>query len=283
MDGASAVINAKQCIGSHNLLILTFDTLRYDVAERGIAQQRTPFLASVLPDGHWEKRHTPATFTYAAHHAFFSGYLPTPIPKPADYQRLFACDFAGSSTTGERSWTTSEATIIEGLQAEAYHTICIGGVGFFNRKNKLGCVLPDLFCESHWSPELGVSNANSTHNQIQLARQRLAALDKKQRFVLFINISAMHQPNCIFSNATSNGAVTEDSPATQLDALAYVDQQLPALFETLQARGNTLCILSSDHGTTYGEDNSHGHGIAHPNVWEIPYREFILKARHTRE
>ncbi|WP_211223033.1 STM4013/SEN3800 family hydrolase [Leucothrix mucor] len=287
MDGATAsessdhepptMINAQHCIGSHNLLILTFDTLRYDVAERAMRLQRTPFLQSLLPDGRWEKRHTPATFTYAAHHAFFSGYLPTPIPKPVDYQRLFACDFAGSSTTGERTWTTPEATIIQGLAAEGYHTICIGGVGFFNRKNKLGCVLPELFCESHWSPELGVTDVHSTYNQVQLAQHRLAALDDSQRCVLFINISAIHQPNCILSDAV------EDSPATQLEALAYVDQQLPPLFESLQSRGDTLCILSSDHGTTYGEDDSYGHGIAHPNVWEIPYREFILKARHVSE
>ena len=91
----------------------------------------------------------------------------------------------------------------------------------------------------------------------------------------FINLSAIHQPSCIFSDDTD-----EDSPDTQLDALAYVDSQLDELFKTLQSRGNTLCILSSDHGTSFGEDGAWGHGIAHPNVWEIPYSEFILKGNH---
>ncbi len=265
------MINANHCVGSHNIVFLSFDTLRYDVAYQAMHQGRTPFLQQLLPDGQWEKRHTPATFTYAAHHAFFSGYLPTPIPKPKNYQRLFACDFSGSSTTGEKTWVTEEATIIQGLEKAGYHTICIGGVGFFNRQNKLGRVLPDLFMESHWSLELGVTNPNSTFHQITLAQHRLQQLDKNTRFLLFINLSAMHQPNCIFSKGK-----TQDSVHTQLDALAYVDQQLPSLFDTLQTYGETLCILSSDHGTTYGEDSAWGHGVAHPNIWDVPYREFTL-------
>ena len=269
------MIIAKQCVGSHNIVILTFDTLRYDVAEAGMLQGRTPFLKSLLPSGQWEKRHTPATFTYAAHHAFFSGYLPTPIPKTAEYKRLFACDFAGSSTTGEQTWLTQESSIPQGLAAVGYHTICIGGVGFFNRENALGKVLPDLFMESHWSRELGVTCTESTENQVKLAQESLNQLDEQQRSLLFINHSAMHQPSCIFSDDA-----TEDSPETQLDALAYVDTQLPALFKTLQSRGDTLCILSSDHGTSYGEDGAWGHGIAHPNIWEIPYSEFILEGTH---
>ena len=265
------MINANSCVGTHNLVIITFDTLRYDVAARGMNEARTPFLSSVLPNGLWEKRHTPATFTYAAHHAFFSGYLPTPIPKPCDYERLFACDFSGSSTIGPRTWVSTEATIIEGLAEAGYHTICIGGVGFFNRQNKLGRVLPDLFLESHWSPELGVTDIESTQNQVSLAIERLNQVDSNKPFLLFLNLSAMHQPNCIYSDSD-----TKDSPSTQLEALAYVDTQLPKLFTFLESRGDTLCILSSDHGTTYGEDGALGHGIAHPNVWEVPYGEFIM-------
>lgn len=275
MQPKHSAINAKQCVSDCNIVFLTFDTLRYDVAELAMRSGRTPFLSSLLPSGEWEKRHTPATFTYAAHHAFFSGYLPTPIPKTADYQRLFACDFAGSSTTGDKTWVTEHATIPQGLAALGYHTICIGGVGFFNRKNALGCVLPDLFMESHWSVELGVTSPHSTQNQVALANSRLDALDKAQRSLLFINLSAIHQPSCIFSTDAD-----EDSPETQLDALAYVDSQLPALFETLRSRGDTLCILSSDHGTSFGEDGAWGHGIAHPSIWEVPYSEFILKGNN---
>ncbi|RYZ80354.1 MAG: metalloenzyme domain-containing protein, partial [Proteobacteria bacterium] len=35
-------------------------------------------------------------------------------------------------------------------------------------------------------------------------------------------------------------------------------------------------VICSDHGTTYGEDGFHGHRVAHPQVWNVPYAEFVL-------
>ena len=73
------MIDAAAMIGTHDVLFVTLDTLRYDVAAAALAAGRTPCLAAVLPGGAWERRHSPATFTYAAHAAFFAGFLPTPI------------------------------------------------------------------------------------------------------------------------------------------------------------------------------------------------------------
>ncbi|RKH43579.1 metalloenzyme domain-containing protein, partial [Corallococcus sp. AB050B] len=66
-------------VGTHDLLFLTLDTLRYDVAREELEAGRTPTLAALLPGGRWEERHSPASFTYAAHQAFFAGFLPTPV------------------------------------------------------------------------------------------------------------------------------------------------------------------------------------------------------------
>jgi hypothetical protein len=264
-------LNTHDAIGRCNVLFITFDTLRHDVAVAALEAGETPFLQRTLPHQQWEMRHTPATFTYAAHHAFFAGYLPTPIPKPNDYQRLFACEFIGSSTTGPATWTCTESTWVEGLQAIGYHTLCIGGVGFFNQQNSLGRVLPNLFTEHHWQPELGVTDPDSTEHQVSLALDRLQALQQDQRFLLFLNLSALHQPNCGYLSGAQ-----QDSPKTQRAALAYVDSQLPRLFEALQYQRETLCILTSDHGTAYGEEGLWGHGVAHPCIWQVPYAEFIL-------
>jgi hypothetical protein len=84
-------------VGTHDVLLLTLDTLRHDVAEELAAQGRTPHLAALLPGGRWEERHSPASFTYAAHHAFFAGFLPTPA-SPGLHPRLFALRFEGSAT-----------------------------------------------------------------------------------------------------------------------------------------------------------------------------------------
>jgi hypothetical protein len=46
----------------------------------------------------------------------------------------------------------------------------------------------------------------------------------------------------------------------------------------MRRRAPLLSILCSDHGTAYGEDGYHGHRIAHPVVWEVPYAEMVLDA-----
>ena len=263
-------LNMKRIVGTHDILFVTLDTLRYDVACEALARGLTPFLAAVLPHGVWEERHSPGTFTYEAHQAFFAGFLPTPA-RPGKHTRLFATRFPGSATTGEDTFVFDAPDIVSGLAGQGYHTICIGGVGFFNKQTSLGRVLPNMFAESHWSPRLGVNHPQSTANQVQLAAKRLAELPAAQRVFLFINVAALHAPNHIFLPGA-----TRDSKESQSAALAYVDQQMPALFAALQARAPTLAIICADHGEAYGDDGFHGHRLAHPVVWTVPYAQFIL-------
>ncbi|HZR99308.1 MAG TPA: metalloenzyme domain-containing protein, partial [Chloroflexota bacterium] len=93
------MLDANALIGTHDVLLVTLDTLRYDVAQACLHAGATPHLAALLPGGRWEARHAPASFTYAAHHAFFAGFLPTPLA-PGKHPRLFAVRFPGSETTG---------------------------------------------------------------------------------------------------------------------------------------------------------------------------------------
>ncbi|MCP3102348.1 STM4013/SEN3800 family hydrolase [Myxococcus sp. K15C18031901] len=257
-------------VGTHDLLFITLDTLRHDVAVELAAQGRTPNLAALLPGGQWEERHSPGSFTYAAHHAFFAGFLPTPA-RPGRHPRPFAMRFEGSETTASDTCVFDAPDLVTGLAGRGYHTVCVGGVGFFNRLNPLGRVLPGLFAESHWSPELGVRDPRSTQHQVSLAVARLDALPREQRVFLFINVSALHQPNRHYLPGAQ-----EDSRASHAAALEYVDSQLPPLFEALRRRGPAFCILCSDHGTAYGEDGYNGHRLGHPVVYTVPYAEFLL-------
>ena len=266
------MINANHIVGRHDVLFVTLDTLRYDVAAEYLRTGRTPFLASILPQPGWEQRHTPGSFTYSAHQAFFAGFLPTPV-QPGPHPRLFAAAFSGSETTVETTFVYDAPTWIEGLRQANYHTICIGGVGFFNRQTALGRVLPDLFDESHWAPELGVTDTRSTERQVALACERISDTSRDQRLLLFLNVSAIHQPNCIFLEGHER-----DSPESHGAALEYVDHCLPPLFATLAARGQVFCILCSDHGTAYGEQGYSGHRLGHPVVWTVPYCQFLMPA-----
>lgn len=266
-------IDAAACVGTHDLLLLTLDTLRYDVAQQALARDQTPFLAALLggtPARAWERRHTPATFTWAAHQAFFTGFLPTPI-SPGPHPRLFALAFPGSETTDERTAVFDAPDLVTGLRGRGYHTICAGGVGFFNERTPLGRVLPELFDEHRWCPEFGVTEPRSTDHQVAWARERIAAVPGSRPVFCFVNISALHQPNCHYLPGRAR-----DDVETQAAALAYVDAALAPLFAALRRRAPLLAIVCSDHGTAYGEDGYLGHRLAHPVVWEVPYAELLL-------
>ncbi len=181
-----------------------------------------------------------------------------------------ACRFAGSESVGPGTWVCDAPDIVHGLAAAGYHTVCIGGTGFFNRRNALGSVLPDLFAESHWSPRLGVTDPRSHLHQAELARCIVAAQPADRRLFLFINISALHRPNHLLTPGADR-----DSPATMRNALAAVDAALAPLFADCDRRGPWCGIVCSDHGEAYGEDGWHGHRLAHPTVWDVPYGEFL--------
>jgi hypothetical protein len=271
--------NMNEIVGKHDLLFITIDALRFDVAQAAMAAGRTPNLARAMAGADWEERHSPGNFTLAAHQAFFAGFLPTPV-EPGSHARPFALQFAGSQTITEETCVFDAPDIVSGLAGRGYHTVCIGGVGFFNKRSPLGNLLPSMFQESHWEPEFGVTDPHSAEHQVdravQILNRRRVMLPvgtggNIDRVFLFINFSAVHQPNRIFvAGATGDSSITHEA------ALAYIDSCLPPLFGALAARGPAMCIVCSDHGTAYGEDGYVGHRLAHPVVWTVPYAEFSL-------
>ncbi|BDM62820.1 membrane protein [Shewanella sp. NFH-SH190041] len=264
------MLDMNQIVGSHDIVLLTLDTLRFDVAQRELAQGNLPVLSRYISA--WQPRHSPGSFTYAAHHAIFAGFFPTEIDNPAA-PRLMAVDFNGSRTIDPRTRVFNEANIVAGLAQAGYFTLCIGGVGFFNKKTPLGMTLPGLFQQSYWAENTGVTDPASTFNQIEMAKQLLDQQQGQKAF-LFINVSAIHQPNYFYQYSNKQPDDIESHGA----ALRYVDSQLANLFDYFKQRRNTLFILCSDHGTCYGEQGYVGHRLAHNNVWTVPYAEFIQRA-----
>ncbi|MFZ2268106.1 MAG: STM4013/SEN3800 family hydrolase [Azonexus sp.] len=257
----------NRIVGNYDLVLITLDTLRYDAAQALFAAGRLPTLARHLPATGWQRRHTPGSFTYAAHQAFLAGFLPTPAT-PGPHPRPFAMAFPGSETTAATTCCFASADLASGLAERGYHTLCIGGVGFFNKLTALGQVLPGLFQESHWSPAFGVTDPQSTEHQVALAGQRLQEIP--ERVFLLLNISAIHQPNRHYLPGCA-----ADNLDSHMAAMAYVDSALAPLFAALEKRGAWV-IICGDHGTTYGEDGYHGHRLAHPTVWDVPYAEFLI-------
>jgi hypothetical protein len=264
--------NMNHLIGTHDLVLITIDTLRYDVAVMLAEQGRTPVLAQFLPGGRWQRRHAPGNFTFASHAAMFAGFLPTPA-EPGRHPRLFAGRFAGSETTFGDTWVFDTPDLVSGLAAAGYHTACVGGVGFFNKQGPLGSVLPGMFAESHWQPGFGVTSPTSTASQVAQARETVSGLPADRRLFLFLNVSALHQPN--WFHLPSGSKEDGDTLASHAAALEYVDAELAALFAAL--RRPSFVIVCSDHGTAYGEDGYTGHRLGHEVVWTVPYAEFCLE------
>jgi hypothetical protein len=271
--GAAPPPDMNEVCRTHDLLLLVLDTLRFDVATAEWKAGRTPHFSRLLPDG-WEERHSPGSFTYAAHQAFFAGFLPTPARVEPLHTRLFAARFAGSETVGPRTKIFEAPDWITGLRAEGWRTVCLGGVGFFNRQTPLSRVLPGLFEEAYWEPAFGVTEPESARHQFEFAAERLEDSDGRQT-LLFVNVSALHQPNHFYLDSSGR-----DSVASHAAALRYVDSQLPILLAALERRPRpTFGIITSDHGTTYGENGWTGHRLAHPVVWTVPYGETVIDGR----
>ena len=69
-------LNMNDVVGTHDILFLCLDTLRWDVAFR---EQENGGTAVLNKYGPWEKRGAPGNFTYPSHHAMFAGFLPTSL------------------------------------------------------------------------------------------------------------------------------------------------------------------------------------------------------------
>ncbi|MEO8698575.1 MAG: STM4013/SEN3800 family hydrolase [Kofleriaceae bacterium] len=260
-------MDMNQIVGTHDVALIVLDALRYDVAVEELAAGRTPNLAAAITE--WDERHSPGTFTYASHAAFFAGFLPTPA-RPGRHRRRLALGFDGSETIGDTTCVLEGASIVEGLAARGYHTLCIGGVGFFNLRNPLGTALPSLFAERHWDRSTGVTDPHTFENQLAILERSLAL--QAGRVFTFMNVAALHQPNHFYLA----GGPEQDTVASHAAALRYIDAHIPRLFELLGRRGPTFVIVTSDHGTLYGEDGYVGHRLAHPLVTTVPYAEVML-------
>lgn len=197
-------LDMNAVVGGHDLLLVTLDTLRYDVAARLMAAGRLPNLRRAIPSGRWEKRHSPGSFTYSAHAAILAGFLPTPVT-PGPHPRPFAARFPGSETTTSTTWMFDAADLPTGLAKAGYHTICVGGVGFFNKRTPLGSALPGLFAESHWEPGFGVTSPTSFEQQIARAEEAVRRVPGDRPVFLFVNVSALHQPNWFYLEDSSQG------------------------------------------------------------------------------
>ena len=266
-------INMNHIVGTHDILFICLDCLRYDVAAAEQDNGGTPVLNGF---GAWEKRGAPGNFTYPSHHAMFAGFLPAPL-SPAPMTKKGFLFFHKGIGMGKiappNAFAFTEPTFVQGLEKAGYETICIGGVSFFSKRSAIGKVLPGMFKQSYWNPSFGCTVKESPDRQIGKAIKVLSGIPDGQRVMMYINFDAIHYPNYFYLTGAK-----KDSVASHAAALRYIDARLPALFEAFKRRGAAFVIACSDHGTCYEETDGGYlfHGFNHESVNTVPYKQFFL-------
>ena len=284
-----ANVDMNQIVGSHHILFLCLDALRYDVAKEEEQRGNTPILNQF---GEWQKCQAVGNFTYPAHQGMFAGFFPCFLDAKKHKERiqLFFPENVGMGRKApEGTYGFSKATWIEALADEGYETCCIGGVSFFDKRSGLGKVFPGYFTQSFWNPSFSPIVPDSTKNQVSFAKRWLEKIPSERKICLYLNVSAIHYPNYYYLEMEQSPVADKkflpdrswekDNRESHGAALRYVDKELEPLFEVFRKKGDTFVICCSDHGTCYGEDGCFSHGIHHPMVNTIPYKHFILKGR----
>lgn len=265
-------VDMNQVVGSHDILFICLDALRYDVAIQEAKAQTTPALNRRGP---WMKCQAPGNFTYPSHHAMFAGFLPCAydLKRLEDRELLFFPTHIGLRRKApEGSYVFSGSTIMEGLARDGYDSWCVGGVAFFDKRSHMGKVFPGYFKKSYWNPSFACPVKDSTKNQVDFILKKVSKAPKDTPIFLYLNVDAIHYPNYFYLKGA-----TRDSLLTHAAALRYADGQLGRLWDGWkEMRGAAFVICCSDHGTCYGEDGYYSHGVNHPMVTTVPYKHFFL-------
>lgn len=272
MENKECSVDMTQVAGRCDILFVCLDTLRYDAAVEEEKSGGTPVLNRY---GAWEKRQTPGNFTYPAHHAIFSGFLPSKeeARSIAEQEMLFFPKGIGmGNKIPKGSYGFDGGNLVQGLHKDGYDTWCVGGVAFFDKRSDIGNVFPSFFEKSYWNPSFSCSVKESTKNQVDFIINKLEQNTDERKIFLYLNVCAIHYPNYYYVEQEKN-----DSLETHKAALRYADSQLGRLFDFWKSkRGDTFVVCFSDHGTCYGEDGYIFHAVNHPAVGTVPYKHFFL-------
>jgi hypothetical protein len=260
-----------------NFLLLTYDSCRYDV----LVDAETPVLDSYCSI---QPAQAPACFTYASHQAFFVGILPLTTADDAYYNR-FTKQLLGLREVGEgrvvkesHTQVVSEWNLVAGLRDAGFQTVGAGAMNWFRQRS-----LTTGFDQFRFT-------GRDADAQVEFVRD---ALDVSGRFFGFVNFGETHAP-FTFRGQPEPCPVDvrarrmrwpprQEGEPTGRDCAAYdyqraaaefLDSRLPALFDGLP--GNTVVILTADHGECFGEDGYWGHGVNHLKVFEVPLSIFRL-------
>lgn len=272
-----------------NVIVIVVDTLRADhLSSYGYERDTSPFMDSLAAEGvRFENAIAPSSWTQPSHASLLTGrytyeHQAENTPLDDTYPTIGEVMQANGYRTGAFSANTLFFTRRQGH-----------GRGFLRFEDNYQSA-PDAFFNSSLYGFLfdfyglrKALNYEGVPTRVLAPDINRAALDWVDRddekpFLIFMNYFDVHDPYTPPEPYRSKYASTPDpgglingfmerySPSltpeqiqTEIDAydgsIAYVDDQIKALFSELEGRGlleNTIVIVTSDHGESFGE-----HGI----------------------
>lgn len=273
-----------------NVLLIVLDTVRADaMTPYGSERDTTPNLNRLAARGViFDQARSTAPWTLPSHASMFTGRWPfemsADVGRPLDStfptlaERLSERGYATGGFVANLENCNSWYGLSRGFQHyEDYYenavispleTLRCSRLGRAAATSKLG-----------WSLIKALAKPESYRYRKSAAminRDALAWLSKQgdRPYFLFLNYFDVHDPYVPPAGAerkfSDKRAGEEVSPDDRIrdaydDCLAYLDDQVGRLLDELEARdalGNTVIVVTSDHGEAFGEHGLSGHGVS---------------------
>jgi arylsulfatase A-like enzyme len=280
-----------------NVLLLVIDTQRADhLSSYAYGRPTTPRLDSLAKEGVlFERAHSPASWTLPSHASLFTGRWPhehhagDPLRPfldgryPTLAEALRDSGYATGAFVANTFWVGRQVGLQRGFTRFEDFLLTAADVPF----------TPLLGRKVQWevAPKWGWVDLPGRRRADFMHRRLLGWLDDvgNRPFFAFVNYMDVHGPflapppfSTMFSKSDARTKVTEielapttveasDRLKTRLQesidsydgSLAYLDHEIGNLLDTLEKRrvaNDTLVIVTSDHGESFGEHGLVNHG-----------------------
>ena len=284
-----------------NVLLITLDTVRArSLSLYGYNRRTAPQSERISKNGvRFDKALVTAPWTLPSHASMFTGRMPheTSVDwfKPLDATHptlaevLSRHGYATAGFVANLDYCNSATGLSRGFAHYEEYPISVGQI-------VLSSTLSEWLFDSCVRPLIDYQDLLNRKSAADLNHDFLSWLSRNDQrpFFAFVNYFDAHEPFLPpASFATTFGPKGRPkknpimSPETnwtpqeiQLErdaydgSIAYLDQQLGALYDELQRRGkleNTLIIITSDHGEEFSEHGIMGHGYdVYMNALQVP-------------
>ncbi len=239
-----------------NIVLISIDTLRADrLSLYGYERTTSPHIDA------WARRHATV---------FRQAVAQAPWTLPSHASMLTGLDALHHGVNHPfRAAPESLTTLAERLRDEGYFTAAINGGAWLHPHYGLAQGFERY---RTWSGEQRGDRELEAH--AALASRWLA--DLRKPFFLFLHTFDVHDFNAPHrrEKSASQSLGSEPSASELYDrAVSHMDDQIDGFLDAvseLRRQGQTLLVLTSDHGEDLGEDGVSGHGSLREQVLRIP-------------